>query len=888
MKTKPTFTLTALSAAIASAAILSTTAYADAVNTDKKETIADDFPIERIQVTGRLRTSASAALEERREQTAVGDILGLEQLSRTGDSSAAAALRRVTGLTLKDGKFIYVRGLGERYSSTSLNGAVVPSPDPTRNVVPLDMFPASIIESLSVQKSASADRPAAFGGGHVDIRTLSTPVEPFVKISIGSTFNTNDSDDAYTYNGGDDAWKGSDDGTRALAAGISQTTNQYGGISPIDIVTGSNGSLDFNAAAKLNRELASELHRDMDVVTEDSKLPINGNLAFGTNWDIGDEGLLGVVAAFAYKNENTNYSKIDIELDGDESQAQVENDKRINGTDSTVKFSGMFNMGFELNDNHKIESFTTYLSDTSDDVSVAIEETIDTLGEPNALQVYDIDYQQRTLMSNQLKGTHYFEDFWELELKWQYSDAKSSRKAPSELSYTYNVVLDDANTITSRNLNTQDAPKYVYSQLDDDMENIGFDLGLPVEFNDLLVTFKTGYQFYERSRQSYATRLGLDVGLRPTDAQGDILTKGFSQIFSRENIDTNVLDLELKDASTDTEDYIAAEQNDAVYISAEFDFDDEIIIYAGLRYEDFRRVTLPLEPSGNISDEGGRYQITDYMVQEDGFFPSLSLTYKEDDLSQWRVALSKTMVRPDLREVSPVRFTDPVTGFDFFGNPQLKSSDIYNLDARWEYYSETGDNFSIGAFYKDIDSPIEPIQRISEAGRQLKFYNANSGAIYGIETEALQGLAFLGDAKSIWQQFFVSANLTLSDSEIKISPSGEIDPTNTKRRMTGHSKWVTNFQINFDSKNETHSATLVYNVFGDRIAYGGRGGLDDVYEQPFHSLDFTYKYFPAENMSMKFKANNLLGEKNHYEQQGIEVYQKDPGSKYSVQLSYKF
>ena len=139
-------------------------------------------PIEVISVTGRLRTSASAATEERREQIAVADIMGSEQISRTGDSDAAAALRRVTGLTLKDGKFIYVRGLGERYSSTSLNGATVPSPDPTRNVVPLDMFPASIIESLSVQKSASADKPAAFGGGHVDIRTKAIPAN-VIKIS---------------------------------------------------------------------------------------------------------------------------------------------------------------------------------------------------------------------------------------------------------------------------------------------------------------------------------------------------------------------------------------------------------------------------------------------------------------------------------------------------------------------------------------------------------------------------------------------------------------------------------------------------------------------------------------------------------------------------------
>lgn len=898
MKIQPTFTPNKLTIAMASALMLTpvfdasaaTPAVPDAAPAQQaqKQTDPEDFPIESIQIVGRLRSSASEALEERREQIAVADIMGTEQIARTGDSSAAGALRRITGLTLKDGKFIYVRGLGERYSSTSLNGATVPSPDPTRNVVPLDMFPASIIESLSVQKSATAQMPAAFGGGHVDIRTKSTPAEPFIKISLGTSSNTNDSDDSYSYNGGGDAWKGTDDGTRALSNTVASTINQYGGIGPIDIVTGSGGAVDYNGAKQLNRDLASTLHRDADVTPQSTDQAFNANLAIGHNWDIGDESIFGVVSAVSYKQQNKNYQKTDIELDGDENQAQVENDKRVKGTDAQVQLSGMLNFGFELNDNHKLETFSTYLSDTSDNVSVAIEETIDTLGEPNALQVYDINYQQRTLASNQIKGTHFLEDLWDVEVNWQYSDARSSRRAPSELSYTYNVVLDDANAITSRHLNTQDAPKYVFSQLDDDTINYSWKLSLPLEFGNTMVKVNGGYQYFERTRESFATRLGLDVGLRPSDTNGDILSQNFSQIFSDANINSDVLDLELKDASTDTEDYIAAELNDAAFVSIDLDFDDVWRFYAGIRYEDFRRTTLPLDPKGNISDEGGRYALSDYVIEEDGWFPSMSLTWKETDTTQWRIAMSKTIVRPDLREVSPVRFQDPVTGFDFFGNPELKSSDILNVDARWEWYGDSGDNFSVGVFYKDIDAPIEPIQRISEAGRQLKFYNADSGSVYGVETEVLQDLAILGDENSWWQYFFVSANLTLSDSEINISSSGEIDPTNTTRRMTGHSQWVTNLQLSFDSPDADHSATLVYNVFGDRIAYGGRGGLDDVVEKPFHSLDFTYNYFPTLSTAIKFKAKNLLGETSQYQQQGIEVYHQDPGAQFSLQFSYQF
>ncbi|GIU49041.1 TonB-dependent receptor [Shewanella sairae] len=888
MKTKPNFTLTKLSLAVASAVSAASFFAAPTFAQEQQLDNGEDFPIERIEITGRLRTASSEAMEERREQVAVADIMGSEQISRTGDSDAAAALRRVTGLTLKDGKFIYVRGLGERYSSTSLNGAVVPSPDPTRNVVPLDMFPASVIESLSVQKSSTAEMPAAFGGGHVDIRTKSIPADFYFKASVGTRFNTNDSQDTYTYQGGDDDWLGKDDGTRAMPASINQTVAQFGGISPIDIVTGSNGQIDFQSAQAMNRQLGLDINRDMTVRQESTDPGLRGNIAVGNNWDIGEESIFGFMAAASYKEQAENYTKLDVELDGDASQAQIENQKNIVGTDSIVQLSGMLNMGFEFNVDHKIETFSTYLRDTSDDVSVAMEETIDTLGEPNALQVYNIDYEERTLISNQIKGQHFFEMLWDLEANWMYSDARSERYAPNELSYTYNVIVDDAQQFSARNLNTQDAPKYVYSQLEDDTTNYGWDLSMPFEIGDTILTLKGGYQYFERTRESNATRLGLDVDLSPTDPNGDILSQEFADIFSDDNIANDTLGFELKDASTDTEDYVAAEKLDAAFVSMDADFDDVWRFYAGIRYEDFRRVTLPIDPQGEISDEGGRYELTDYVIAEDGWFPSMSLTWKDSDTTQWRMGLSKTIVRPDLREVSPVRFQDPVTGFDFFGNPELESSDIYNLDLRWEWYGDSGNNLSVGGFYKDIEAPIEPIQRISEAGRQLKFYNADSGYIYGIETEFLQSLSIIGGDDSVWSHFFVTGNLTLSDSEIEISPNGEIDPTNNSRRMTGHSEWVTNLQLSFDSPDEQHSATLVYNVFGDRIAYGGRGGLDDVYEQPFQSLDFTYSFFPLESLAIKLKAKNLLDSETEYEQQGIRVYAKEPGTEYTLDISYQY
>ena len=177
--------------------------------------------IEEVVSTGtRLKGTATAVLEERKNQAFVADILGAEQISRTGDGDAASALRRVTGLTLVDGKFIYVRGLGERYSSTQLNGASVPSPDPTRNVIPLDLFPSDIIESLSVQKAFSPSMPASFGGGNVDIRLKTIPSDFIFNMGGSIGGNTENFDDAYQYSGGSNDWEGQDDGFRAVPAAI--------------------------------------------------------------------------------------------------------------------------------------------------------------------------------------------------------------------------------------------------------------------------------------------------------------------------------------------------------------------------------------------------------------------------------------------------------------------------------------------------------------------------------------------------------------------------------------------------------------------------------------------------------------------------------------------
>ena len=282
----------AVSSALFAGTLTSLSAYAqDSEQADEQQAI------EEVVATGtRLKGTAEAVMQERQNQAFVADILGADQISRTGDGDAAAALKRVTGLTLVDGKFIYVRGLGERYSSTQLNGMGVPSPDPTRSVVPLDLFPADIIESLNVQKSFSPDMPAHFGGGSVNIRTKSIPSEFVFNVSGGVDYNTNNSTQGFFYSGGGDDWTGRDDGTRALSPVIQNNLDQAQADDGIE------GSGTYPLTLAQRQEMLGSMFWDIGPDAKDVDPAFDIGVTLGDRF-VTDYGEIGFLSSISYENE---------------------------------------------------------------------------------------------------------------------------------------------------------------------------------------------------------------------------------------------------------------------------------------------------------------------------------------------------------------------------------------------------------------------------------------------------------------------------------------------------------------------------------------------------------------------------------------------------------
>jgi TonB-dependent receptor len=895
--------------AIALAACLNVSAvYADENTADESSTTQDQAMEEVVVKASRLKGTASAVMQERKNQAFIADILGSEQISRTGDSDAAAALRRITGITLVDGKFIYVRGLGERFSSTQLNGASVPSPDPTRTVIPLDLFPSSIIESLSVQKSYSATMPAHFAGGNVDVRLKSIPSDFVFNIQGKLGGNSNNFDDGLTYNGGDDDWYGVDDGTRAAPAALKKIWSSH---SPLN-----------DLSQQDNREIAAQINRDYDP----SKASIHPNtgldITLGNRYDF-DDFRFGFLAAASYDNKwqvSEGYEGQDFSQDsegGDWSLLRGFDD--IQTTEHTVRFSGMLNVGLEFLREHRIEFNSLILHDTRDEIRDKLGNSINvTVSDGLKIRDSEVIYEEREMIANQIRGTHNFSQLMNLGVDWFYSDARSNRYAPGNITTRYIIadgangqpedgIFDIVNESSLRNANT--SSRYSFQNLNDQVENYGFTFSLPLNlgsnFANTEVEFKAGGNFVNKSRDAFARRIDINTlafSTTGTDGLGftghqmnNILTDDVmlnQPLNGKENI--------IRDTSVAGDDYLSGQMIDAYFGQVDLFFAEQWRVTAGLRYEYFRQVVAPLDPATGMFDLSAQPTVEDLeklSFQDDDLFGAFALTYELDATMQFRASFAQTTIRPDIREVAPATYIDPLTGFPIGGTPSVTSTSINNYDVRWEWYLETGENLSVGMFYKDMDQPIEAVQSPSQDGPALiRIANAEDGYVYGVEVEFLKDFAFLSDSIGRFaEDFFLSGNFTISESEISIDTQKVVEQTgvsttitNPTRAMTGHSPWVVNMNLGWDAANGNHSATLAYNVFAERIIIPGIDGIDDAYEQPFHSLDFVYSYFPTYSSTVKFKVQNILDQSKKLEFEDTLLRSQTKGIAFEVALKWEF
>lgn len=866
--------------------------------------------LEEIVVVGRQRSVATDVLQERIEAEVVADIVSSEQISRVGDSTVSLALRRLPGVTLVGDQYVYIRGLGERYSSTTLNGAYVPSPDLTRNVIPLDLFPAEIVETISIQKGYTPDRPAAFGGGNVDVRTRGIPDGLVFNLQVGSGWNSESSNDGLTYRGGDDDTLGTDDGTRALPAELLGAIGDYqGNISPASIYQALLRDGEFHSFAEaelINRQLATSLYRDLDLQGKSMSPDTSVELSAGNSWYFGsdEQWRFGVLALGDYKNQWRNRERIVRGVLEPELNTFV-----TQRTTNQVVLTGSMGVGLEWADEHKLEATAIYLRNTEDEASLSIGNNFNfQAAAGQQLRNYRIRFEERDLEILQVGGSHrlgtqtigvldslalgglgFLED---LRFDWYYSDATARTDLPTEVQFS---AIDAIDPVSGALLATSIRPSlsaadYRFTDLEDQAESYGSALTLPVKGESYTLELSGGYDYYQKARSYLQTQFGLG-----TTIAGGFLAGTPGGVFTDGNILDPLNGFQLTIGGIGTESYLAAETITAGWGKVDVLWNDTWRVTAGARWEDFERISVPIDqyqfdPAiGKVLVPPGGLETL--ATAEDDFYPAVALTWIKPDFwaeeFQLRFGWSETVARPDLREISGSTYIDPLTEARVRGNPSLVNADISNFDLRGEWYFGNGNNLTVSLFYKDITNPIESVEASgSDDNVSLTFINADSAEVYGLEFEGLMDLGFLSG--NGWSEgFFLSGNLTLSDSEIVIGGSA-LNLTNNTRRMTQHSEYVANLQLGYDSPGGAHSVSLAYSVYGERIYFAGRDGADDAYEQPFDSLDLIWSFYPTERLSLKLRLQNLLDSNIEIQQQGVSILEQSVGLTAKLDLSWKF
>ena len=834
--------------------------------------------IEEVIAVYRLLSQAESLTNERVNLPFSADFLGAEVMSRTADPDIASALRRVPGLTLVDGKFVYVRGLGERYSNVLVNGAAVPSPDLTRSVVPLDLFPTFIVDSIKIQKSPSPDLPAAFGGGSIDIRTNALPDDVIASFQIGTGSNSSGSGSGLTYSGG----------RTPLPQTIADAIPTYEGNVEIENIRRTLVSQDalltqaqaLTQARAIHQGLIDSLDIGVAPVTETLDNDLSYRLALGNSWDIGDDWRFGVLANATYNEKWRNEDSFRESIGN-----PTENFFNIENTVYEERTVAALNFGFDYADLHSIQ-FSHYVIENDED-QTSIARGFDSNNELVDLDQavrYSTRLEERELEMTQIRGEHAFFDspifrpildaapfLEEFEFDWFYSDSSAKTDIPNETLLQASAVLDsNLNPIATQLSGQGAAGRFSFLDLDDELESAGanFTLPIPTEKNSLTLT--AGFWNSSKSREYY----GYNVALNSTGVPLPIRSGTPDQFLTPSNLTiANGFDLTL-DAGIGTESYVAAQKVDAGYLMFDTEIGSDWRFTIGGRFENYQQAVLPvdlldftgasiLNLQNQLADPSSRLA-----VNEDDVFSSLAITRSGDgllgsDQYQFRFSFGETIVRPDLREVAgtaafPVFFLDPELDVRIAGNPFVTSSPIDNLEFRGEFYYGSGDNFSVSIFHKDIRSPIERIRAVgTDDNVVLTFDNAESGEVYGVEFEGL---------KQLWRGLFLSGNVTLSDSDLTFNENALFDVTNPSRRLTGHSEYLANATLGFDSDNGKHSAFLNYNVYSERVFAAGVEGIDDAYEQPFNTLGFVYKYFPTDRLQIQATLDNLLDEEFEIEQ----------------------
>ncbi len=817
-----------------------------------------------------------------------------------GDGTAAEAAKRITGVSLEGGKYIYVRGLGDRYTKTTLNGVEIPGLDPDRNSLQMDIFPTNLISNIIVSKNFTADLPPDFAGGVINIETVTFPDDKMFDVSFGMSYNPqmHFNNNFLSYEGGSTDFLALDDGTRALPAGANSANIP----TP---VSGASSDEVYNFVKSFNSELGAQQQMSFT----DYSLSIS----YGDQIDIKERAgkRIGYVMSASYKSEYKFYDEV---LYG-EYQKQIASDEfgmryanlqtgSIGEQQTLIGLLG--GLAYKSNAT-KIKLTGMHLRNSE---KRAAQSMIDNNGEAVGQSGYiassdNLEFNQRSLTNVLLSGEHYF-DKSKWEINWKLSPTLSISEDPDirKTAFTY-TLLD-----TFFSAGAGGNPTRIWRSLDE--INLVAKVDFKKEYKSK--SDKEGVLKFGAS-QVYKAR-NYEILFYDVQFFGgqDWSSSDPNKVLDDENLFTqggNNIYFQSGNKNPNSNAYSSNVNNSALYVSNEYKVTKKLKTVLGLRVENYvQRHTGrdQLFAAGDI--ENGTNLDNSIVLESIDLFPSANLIYEVKDKQNLRFSYGRTIARPSFKELSFAQILDPISNRIFNGSlfkyddwdGNLQETRIDNVDFRWEIFPQVGEMYSVSAFYKFFDKPIELV-RIPEQQTSTEYQprNVGDGMLLGLELEFKKNLSFL--SKRL-QNFNLNGNLILVKSQITMtdaefnSRTGYVKDGETlvnKRAMAGQSPYVVNMGITYSNEEAAIQSGFFYNVKGPTLSIVGAGLFPDIYVDPFHSLNFTFnKRFGKEKRTkLDFKVSNILGDRvfsyySSFQAENQPFIDYTIGRTFSLGLSHKF
>jgi hypothetical protein len=782
-----------------------------------------------------VRSADAAVLSQRRKSTSISDGISAEQIRRTPDVTSSDALRRITGISIVDNKFVFIRGITDRYNATTLDGASVTSTEAGKKSFSFDLLPSNLLDNTSVVKTATPDLPGDFSGGLVQINTLEFPNENLVKLSAASSYNSlTTSRGMFLSQGGQRDWLGFDDGTRRFP-GDEPNTNMIARQAP-------NTWAPRSMNAPLNRSFSIATGDHIDLRNDDPS-----------------QGQIGLVGALSYKSA---YQKND----------ETINDlavSRLNiGTrdDFSVLWGALANLSVKFGGLHKISFKNNFDQSANDNITRFQSQDLATSLD-NLYTV--VNWTQRSVYTGQLVGEHTIPGLGGLLIKWRGSVSSSHREDPDRKEVTYYRSLGDLTQPYTAAINQRS-----WARMSERVYNFGTDFVQPVSSGKL--KFGT---LLESKTTSYAIRYFNAVPDYVGGIPDSLTHLPLETIYSPGNFGLGKF--LFVESSKATDSYNGSQKLYAGYLMADFPFEvftQQFRLAGGARLENAEeivRVPRTTAPRGPVST--ARLKNVDVL-------PSLNFTYVINNVTNLRLAYSHSVSRPDFRELASTGFYDFIKYELVGGNPDLKRSLIRNYDVRLEVFPEIGEVLAISFFHKRITDAIEE-KLVQTANRTRTWFNSERATNTGWEVELRKSLGFLG---GYFNNFSATVNYMRVKSEVEV-PSTEGNSQSTHvvvstRPLQGQSPYTINISLLFTEPHLGTSLNILYNRFGRRLETVGFLA-SDIYEDPRDLVDLSITQPITNALDLKFTVRNLANKARVLTRDQQLYEQTTTGRTYSLQFT---